>query len=37
MVTKIRHLVRVEELPGSSDPAGQGKPGKMEKKARSGA
>jgi large subunit ribosomal protein L30 len=37
MVTKIRHLVEVEELPAASDPAGQGKPGKSGKTARSGA
>jgi large subunit ribosomal protein L30 len=37
MVTKIRHLVRVEELPGSSEPADQGASGKTEKRARPGA
>ena len=37
MVTKIRHLVRVEELPAASEPAGHGKSGKTEKKARTGA
>jgi hypothetical protein len=37
MVTKIRHLVRVEELPASSESAGNVKPGKFEKKSRPGA
>ncbi len=37
MVTKIRHLVEVEELPATSEPAGNGKSEKTEKKARSGA
>ena len=37
MVTKIRHLVRVEELPAFSKPAGNGKPSQTEEKARSGA
>jgi large subunit ribosomal protein L30 len=37
MVTKIRHLVKVEELPASAESAGNGKPGKTEKKARPGA
>jgi large subunit ribosomal protein L30 len=37
MVTKIRHLVRVEELPSATEPAGHGKSGKTEKKARPGA
>ena len=36
MVTKIRHLVEVEELPASSEPAGSGNPEKTEKKARTG-
>ena len=31
MVTKIRHLVKVEELPAQSAPAGSGKPAKSEK------
>ena len=37
MVTKIRHLVQVEEVPASSEPAGERKSEKSEKKARSGA
>ncbi len=37
MVTKIRHLVKVEELPTSSEPAGNGNTGKTENEARSGA
>jgi large subunit ribosomal protein L30 len=37
MVTKIRHLVEVEELPGASGPVGNSKPDKKERKARSGA
>jgi large subunit ribosomal protein L30 len=37
MVTKIRHLVEVEELPAPSEPAGNGKPGKTEIEPRSGA
>ena len=36
MVTKIRHLVEVEELPAASEPAGNGNPEKNERKARSG-
>jgi large subunit ribosomal protein L30 len=34
MVTKIRHLVRVEEVSALSEPTGRGKSGKTEKKAR---
>jgi large subunit ribosomal protein L30 len=34
MVTKIRHLVEVEELPAPSEPAGNGNSGKTEKKPR---
>jgi large subunit ribosomal protein L30 len=30
MVTKIRHLVKVEELPALSEPAGSGKPAKAK-------
>ena len=37
MVTKIRHLVEVEELPASSESVGNGNPGKTEKKPRPGA
>lgn len=37
MVTKIRHLVKVEELPAASDPVDNSKPQKTEKKARPGA
>jgi large subunit ribosomal protein L30 len=37
MVTKVRHLVKVEELPASSESVGDGKPGKTEKKTRPGA
>ena len=37
MVTKIRHLVEVEELPALSEPAGNGNSGKTEKKPRPGA
>ena len=37
MVTKIRHLVKVEELPAASEAVGDGKPGKTAKKARPGA
>jgi hypothetical protein len=37
MVTKIRHLVEVEEVPALIEPAGRGKSGKTEKKARPGA
>ena len=37
MVTKIRHLVEVEELPAPSEPAGNGSSGKTEKKPRPGA
>ena len=36
MVTKLRHLVEVEELPAPSEPAGSGNPEKTEKKARPG-
>jgi hypothetical protein len=31
MVTKIRHLVEVEELPAVSEPGNNGKPKKAEK------
>ena len=31
MVAKIRHLVRVEELPAASDPVGNGTPPQTEK------
>jgi large subunit ribosomal protein L30 len=37
MVTKIRHLVEVEEVPAASGPAGNGKQEKNERKARPGA
>jgi large subunit ribosomal protein L30 len=37
MVTKVRHLVKVEELSASSESVGDGKPGKTEKKTRPGA
>ena len=37
MVTKIQHLVEVEELPAPSEPAGNGNSGKTEKKPRPGA
>ena len=37
MVTKIRHLVEVEEVTALSEPAGRGKSGTTEKKARPGA
>ena len=37
MVAKIRHLVRVEELPTLSEPADNGKTPQPGKKARSGA
>jgi len=37
MVTKIRHLIEVEELPAASATAGIDKPAKSEKKARPGA
>lgn len=37
MVTKIRHLVKVEELPASSESVGDGKRTKSEKKPRPGA
>ena len=37
MVTKIRHLVKVEELPAASEQVDIGKPQKTEKKARSDA
>lgn len=37
MVTKIRHLVEVEELLAPSEPAGNGNSGKTEKKPRPGA
>jgi hypothetical protein len=37
MVTKIRHLVEVEEVPALIEPTGRGKSGKTEKKARPGA
>ena len=34
MVTKIRHLVEVEEVPTLVEPTGRGKSGKTEKKAQ---
>ena len=37
MVTKIRHLVEVEELSPASEPVDNGTSKKTEKKARSGA
>ena len=37
MVTKIRHLVKVEEVPATSGAVGNGKPRKNERKARPGA
>jgi large subunit ribosomal protein L30 len=37
MVTKIRHLVEVEEVPALSEPTDRGKSGKTEKKARTDA
>lgn len=37
MVTKIRHLVEVEELPATSRTVGNSKREKNEQKARSGA
>ncbi len=37
MVTKIRHLVRVEELPAVSEPVANGKSRKTQTKAESGA
>jgi large subunit ribosomal protein L30 len=37
MVTKIRHLVEVEEVPVVIEPVDKGKPKKTEKKARAGA
>jgi large subunit ribosomal protein L30 len=37
MVTKIRHLVEVEEVPATSGAVGNDKPGKHERKARPGA
>jgi large subunit ribosomal protein L30 len=37
MVTKIRHLVEVEEVPAASGSTGNGKQGKNERKARPGA
>lgn len=37
MVTKIRHLVEVEEVPAASGSAGNGKQEKNERKARPGA
>jgi large subunit ribosomal protein L30 len=37
MVTKIRHLVEVEEVPAASGPDGNGNQGKNERKARLGA
>jgi large subunit ribosomal protein L30 len=36
MVTKIRHLVEVEELPATSEPVENSKPTKNERKAKSG-
>ena len=37
MVTKIRHLVRVEELPAVSEPGGNGISRKTQTNAESGA
>jgi large subunit ribosomal protein L30 len=37
MVAKIRHLVRVEELHGGSEPGGNGQSPQNERSARSGA
>jgi large subunit ribosomal protein L30 len=37
MVTKIRHLVKVEEVPVVSEPAGNDKPKNTQKKVRAGA
>ena len=37
MVTKIRHLVEVEEVPAASGSAGNGNQRKNERKARLGA
>jgi len=37
MVTKIRHLVEVEELPATTGTVGNSKREKNERKARSGA
>ena len=37
MVAKIRHLVRVEELPAGSESGGNGKSPQTETNARSGA
>jgi large subunit ribosomal protein L30 len=37
MVTKIRHLVEVEELPTTSGTVENSKPTKSERKAKSGA
>jgi hypothetical protein len=37
MVTKIRHLVEVEELPATSGTVGNSKREKNERKAQSGA
>lgn len=37
MVTKIRHLVRVEELPAASDPVDNGTSPQTGKQAQSGA
>ena len=37
MLTKIRHLVEVEEVPVASGPAGNSNQGKNERKARPGA
>ncbi len=37
MVTKIRHLVQVEELPAVSEPGGNGAALQTEKNARTGA
>ena len=37
MVTKIRHLVEVEEVPAASWPAENGNQGKNERKAQAGS
>jgi len=37
MVTKIRHLVEVEELPATGETTGNSNREKYERKARSGA
>jgi len=37
MVTKIRHLVQVEELPAAGEPGGNGTALRTEKNARTGS